>query len=344
MKKRFVLLLVLILGFVLITTAISGTAFAEKKLRLVTPAPAGDWPLAFLSFELAKRFNARVSEYQIEVYAGGALAKLPEYFDAVRIGAVEMSCAPWAMFSNLDPRLGVIETPFLFVSSRAASSASMDLLPLYDQLLQKKFNAKGLSIFNPGGMNLFSTKPIKTLEDWNGLLTGALSPSAAALAKTLGASPVTVMWTETYEALQKKVIIATLQSTHGAVAMNMIDVAKNATIFYGISLWNGFGINLDVWKKMPKNVQQILQEEAITSSKWMNDLVDGELGDIDLKAFKERGVTAYFVPEAERARWESLVTPLKEKQLASVGEFGQKVKEIAEKANKAHPYVEGDIQ
>lgn len=344
MKKRFVLLSVLVLGFVLMTAAVSGTAFAEKKLRLVTPAPAGDWPLAFLSFELAKHFNARVSDYQIEVYAGGALAKLPEYFDAVRVGAVEMSCAPWPMFSNLDPRLGVIETPFLFVSSRAASSATEALLPLYDQILQGRFNAKGLSMFTTGGMNLFSTKPVQTLEDWNGLLTGALSPSAAALAKALGASPVTIMWTETYEALQKKVIVSTLQSTHGAVAMNMIDVAKYATIFYGISLANGFGINLNVWKKMPKNVQQILEEEAINSAKWMNNLVNGELGDIDLKAFKEKGVTAYFVPKAERARWESLAAPLKEKQLSSLGDFGQKVKQIAEKVNEANPYTEAGVE
>jgi TRAP-type transport system periplasmic protein len=344
MKKRFVLFWMLALSFFLITTGISGTALAEKKLRLVTPAPAGDWPLAFLSFELAKRFNARVSDYQIEVYAGGALAKLPEYFDAVRVGAVEMSCAPWPMFSNLDARLGVIETPFLFVSSSATSSATMALLPLYDQVLQEKFNAKGLSMFTTGGMNLFSTKPVKTLEDWKGLLTGALSPSAAALAKTLGASPVTIMWTETYEALQKNVIVSTLQSTHGAVAMNMIDVAKYATIFYGISLANGFGINLDVWKKMPKNVQDILQEEAMTSAKWMNDLINGELGDMDLKSFKERGVTAYFVPKAERARWESLAAPLKEKQLSIVGEFGQKVKQIAEKANEAYPYTEGQVE
>ena len=133
-------------SFIRPITYLNGGTSNEKEIRFIIGvdiglcSPAGDWPLAFLSFELAKRFNARVSEYQIEVYAGGALAKLPEYFDAVRIGAVEMSCAPWAMFSNLDPRLGVIETPFLFVSSRAASSASMDLLPLYDQLLQKNFH------------------------------------------------------------------------------------------------------------------------------------------------------------------------------------------------------------
>ena len=145
MKKRFVLLSMLALSFFLIATVMPGSAFAAKKavvLRLVVPSPAGDWPLTFMNTELAKRFNERAKgEYKIEVYAGGALAKLPEYFDSVRVGAGEMACAPWGMFTNMDARLGIIETPFLFSSSPAASSACQFLLPLYDQILQKKFKA-----------------------------------------------------------------------------------------------------------------------------------------------------------------------------------------------------------
>lgn len=67
---------------------VAGDAFAQKKpvvLRLVVPSPADDWPLTFMNIELAKRFNARQGEYKIEVRAGGALAKLPEYFDAIRV-------------------------------------------------------------------------------------------------------------------------------------------------------------------------------------------------------------------------------------------------------------------
>ena len=345
MKKRFVLLSMLALSFFLIATVMPGSAFAAKKavvLRLVVPSPAGDWPLTFMNTELAKRFNERAKgEYKIEVYAGGALAKLPEYFDSVRVGAVEMACAPWGMFTNMDARLGIIETPFLFSSSPAASSACQFLLPLYDQILQKKFNAKGLGLYNSGGVNLVSTKPVKTLEDWQGLLVGCLSPVASGLAKSLGASPVTIMWTETYEALQKKVIDSTLQGTHGSVAMNMIDVAKYATLFYGISGWNGFSINLDVWKKMPKHIQKILEEESIAASEWMNKTVDGELAGVDLKAFKEKGVDVYFVPREERARWESKAKPYIEEQIAGVGEFGQQVKKIAEESNKAYPYTPG---
>jgi hypothetical protein len=32
--------------------------------------------------------------------------------------------------------------------------------------------------------------------------------------------------------------------------MNMIDVCKHATLFYGFAGWYGFSINLDVWKRV----------------------------------------------------------------------------------------------
>ena len=349
MKRRDVFISVLVMAFFLVSTiglgtAGLGTAIAQKKpvvLRLVVPSPPGDWPLTFMNTELAKRFNGRAKgQYVIEAHPdpGGAIAKIPEYFDAVRIGSVEITCGPWGMFSFLDPRLGIIETPFLFSTSPAASAACKPLLPLYDQILQEKFNAKGLSLCNVGGVNLYSSKPVKTLEDWKGLLVGCLSPVASGLAKELGASPVTVMWVDMYESLQKKVIAAVLIGTHGGVATNTPDVCKNVVLFYGLSGWNGFSINLDVWKKMPPNIQKILQEEAIASAEWMNKTVDGELGAKDMKTFKDKGSAVYFVPKAERDKWEKVLAPYKEKQITSLGEFGQKVKKIADEVNKSHPY------
>jgi TRAP-type C4-dicarboxylate transport system substrate-binding protein len=344
MKKTSLLLSVLVMAFFLIGVVASGTAIAQKKpivLRLVVPAPPNDWPLTYKDKELAKRFNERArGEYVMEVHAGGALAKLPEYFDAVRIGAIEMADAPWGMYSFLDPRLGLIEIPFLFDNANAQNSAIKQIEPLYDQILQEKFNAKGFGLLNPGGMQLFSTRPVKTLEDWKGLLCGAISPPTAVLIKELGGSPVTIMWTDMYEAMQKKVIDATTQGSHGGVILGLPEICKYVTIFFGVAGWNGFSINLDIWKKMPESIQKILQEEVEKAADWMTKTTSTVVGDGDMKTLKEKGVSVYFVPRAERARWKKQLEPYKEKQFASFGELGQKIKKIAEEANKKHPYTQ----
>ena len=73
---------------------------------------------------------------------------------------------------------------------------------------------------------------------------------------------------------------AAAQSAHGGVVFSFPQVCKYFTAFYGIPAPAGYSINLDVWKKMPKHVQQILEEESIAASEWMNKTVDSELAGV----------------------------------------------------------------
>jgi hypothetical protein len=65
-----------------------------------------------------------------------------------------------------------------------------------------------------------------------------------------------------------------------------------------------------------------------------------KLGDDDMKAIKGKGVSIYILPKTERDRWEKLFTSYNEKQIASFGDFGQKVKKVADDMNKRYPYTE----
>jgi TRAP-type C4-dicarboxylate transport system substrate-binding protein len=344
MKKKVLMASsVLVLVLFAVAMVCAGPAYAQKKpvvLRLVLPVPGSDYPLGYICEYYAKRFNERVpsGEYKMEVHGGPALAKLPEYLDAIRIGSIEMVLAPWGMYSFMDPRLGAIETPFLINNQAAGAYAAAKYLPLYDQILQEKFNQKGLGLMCLGGNEYVGNKPVKTLEDWKGLLLGSLNPQTSELAKALGASPVVIMWTDFYESLQKKVIDGVTNGTHGSVNMNLFDICKYSTIYFGAAQWNGFGINLDIYKKMPPNIQKILQEEAQGAVNKMHEIMVTLDAD-DLKKMREKGVNIYFLPPAERERWAKAVAPVKEKQLSSLGDFGAKIKQIADEANKKFPYT-----
>ena len=348
MKKRSVFIYMFLPMFVLGGTLFLQPIHADAKkpivLRLVIATPEGDWPQTYRDKEMAKRFNKRAQgEYKIEVYAGGALAKLPEFFDAVRVGAVEMEFSNWGMFTFLDSRLGLLETPFLFNSNYATNAACKKMLPLYDKILQEKFKAKGLVMMNTGGLGLWSQKPVKILEEWKGLLVGSVSPVTSTLIKGLGGSPVTIPFYEIYEALQKKVVDAATQSAHGGVVFSFPEVCKYFTAFYGVPAPAGYSINLDVWKKMPPDIQNILIEETQRAADWMNEVVVTELPDKDLSTFKEKGVTVYYLPKGEREKWAERLQSNKDEQLSSHGELGQQIKQIAGEVNKAYPYSEKGI-
>lgn len=337
MFKKFVLVIIAILTVASLTMCKS-----EKKtvvLRLVVPSPPKDWPLTWICEDYAKRFNERADgEYKIEVHSGGALAKLPEYFDALRTGSVEMALAPWGFYSFMEPRLSLIETPFLLNNQQAGAYATAELVKLYDPILQEKFNQKALGLMSLAGVELVSSKEVKTMKDWKGLLVGSLSPSTSTLAKELGAAPTVINWMEFYESLQKKIIDGVVNGTHGSLQTHLFDVCKHCTLFYGVNSWNGFSINLDVFNKMPKDIQEILLEEGQASVDWMHKTML-DLDADDMKRMKEKKVKVYTVPANERSKWVKALTPFKEKSFKNFGDFGAKVKAIADEANKKFPYT-----
>jgi TRAP-type transport system periplasmic protein len=308
-----------------------------KVIRLVVPAAAGD-PLTVKDEELAKRFNARVNgAYRIQVFPGESLARIPEYFDAVRVGAIEMADVAWGIYAGADPRLSLIETPFLFNNIDAGNAAAKRLLPLHDKILQERFNAKALGLIHFSGIELITRKPITKLSDWKGMMIGAISPAMAKMIQALGGAPVTVMWTDLYTSLQKGVIDGTANGTHGTIENGLLDVTSDITYFFGAGAWNGYSINLNVWKGMPPDVQKILMEETSNACVWMEQkLKDYEKE--DLATFIKAKKQIHIISVEEREIWRKKLLPYQKQQLESMGEFGQKVKEIADDVNARYPY------
>ncbi len=349
MKKQSSTLLACLIAMLLFFGgALVGGQSADAKgpiiIRLVQPAPAGDFPLTYKDMELAKRFNARTKDYKIEVHAGGALVKVPEFIDAVRIGAVEMACIDWGIFSFLDPRLGAEGIAFLADSEEATIAMSKPMVPLFNAVFEEKFNQKALGRYSSGVMGIYSNKPVRTLDDMKGLLVGSGSPPTSEMLKALGASPVYINWTDLFESLQKHVIDATMQTGHGAVAMQIVDATKYITPFYGHGAWNGYTINLDVWKKMPPNIQKILQEEVDVACDWMAKTELKLAYEDDPKAVKKKGLKTFVLSKAERDKWAAQAAPLQEKQIAALGDFGRKIKAIADEANTKFPYDDKKIK
>jgi TRAP-type transport system periplasmic protein len=308
-----------------------------KVIRLVVPAAAGD-PLTIKDEELAKRFNARVQgRYKIQVFPGESLARIPELFDAVRVGAIEMDDVAWGIYSGADPRLSLIETPFLFNNLEAGTAAAKRLLPLHDKILQERFNAKALGLIHFSGIELMTRKPVTKLNDLKGLMIGAISPAMAKMIQGLGGSPVTVMWTDLYTSLQKGVIDGTANGTHGTIENGLLDVTSDITYFFGAAAWNGYSINLDVWKGMPPDVQKILIEETENACAWMEKKLK-EYEKEDLDTFIKAKKRIHIISAEEREKWRNKLLPYQKQQLESMGEFGKKVKEIADDVNSKYPY------
>ena len=304
-------------------------------IRLTIPNPPGD--------ELtlnAEKFAAAVTEktggeYKVRGFPGETMVKVSETYDAVRQGAVEMSVIGIGIFEGLHP--GLAEYPLSYDSIDANVAAAKPLVELFSREIFEEFlNMKGLAAYTTGAQELISKRPVKSLEDWKGLLIGTGNPQGSALATALGAAPVTVFWTDFYSSLSKGTVDAVFNSMRSDIVYRLTDSAKYVTLFYGQPTFLSYNVNLDVWKKMPANVQNIFLEEAQTACDEMNAYQVKAWKETDRRSLINLGAIIYDVPKAERERWKSVVQPYIDKKIAALGNLGVQIKGIMDRANSGN--------
>jgi TRAP-type C4-dicarboxylate transport system substrate-binding protein len=339
MKRLSVLLSVAVITLLVISLVISCAPKPKEAviLRMAVPQAAGD-PITENLEEMAKRFNERADgEYQINVFPGETLVKMMETLDSVRTGAVEISAGvPWPVFAGLDMRFGELIHVFNNYSACVTAAQDPELFKLHDDIFLDKFNQHALAVFPFETPQLISTKPVKTLEDWKGLLVAVPAPVAADYVTLLGGASVSMPWTDYYSALEKGVVDAALAGTNHMQTARLTDVGSHVTICTPYGILAGHTINLDIWNAMPERIQNILLEETAWSAQaiteYLTAIVENEVDDLTAL-----GMDVYTVPAAERDKWKALTQPYVDELLAQMGEFGQKIIQIADKANALNP-------
>lgn len=239
-------------------------------------------------------------------------------------------------YSADDARLGATEIPFLFNNIDAHIAAMPDLEELYADVLEDQFNQKLLCLHNYTAVELFSVEPVTTLEDWDGLLVQSISPTTSALVEAFGGSAVFLDYTEAYGALEKGTVEAVITAPAAGAIFGLPEVSPYLASCYMVAAIHGFSINLDVWDDLPGDIQDILLEEARIASDAIDALCKSEW-EKDFANLASLGVEIYFVPQSEIDRWIDAASSVIDSMLATLGDFGEDVMEIAEDANAQYP-------
>jgi TRAP-type C4-dicarboxylate transport system substrate-binding protein len=337
MKKLFICLSFLLALSLVIGNAVSCRGpEAPKVLRAAGGMPPGDM-LSISMADMAERFNERTNgEYTMEFYAGEALSGIQEIFEGVRTGAVELGEWPIEGQSGKNITFSVLGLPFVLNNPRAQLAVLDQVDEVWGPILEEKFNQKALCYHLSSPCELACTKPVRTLEDWQGLLVLSHSPAAGGMIEALGGAPVNIPWTEGYSAAQKGVIEGHIFGTTILVDTKMYDVYKYMTSVFLMGNSGAVTINLDVWNALPKDIQNILLEEAAELNRQMAAFYIDKEEEYIQKA-QELGVEVYRVPEAEREIWKEACAPYVEGIIAQMGPEGQKIMDIIDKANQENP-------
>ena len=279
-----------ILGGILATTALAGTAYAQETLTAVHAFPESlIYTKSFLEF-VDKGNAAGEGVVQIEVRGGPEAIGMFQQPDAVRSGVVDMVYTPGSFYAGALP-----EKDALVTSNKVASEVRANGgIELIDQIHQEKMGVKYLGWFDSGVCYNLWTRDAPMLDDGGNLDVSGLKLRGNAVynaffTEYLGAQVIDLPTTEVYSALERGVVDAT-----GWTQIGLIDLKWNEFLNYRVepcffSTDLGTIVNLEKWNSLSEEARKIVQDVAIAHEAESAEKL-GALRDADFAALEEAGM------------------------------------------------------
>jgi TRAP-type C4-dicarboxylate transport system substrate-binding protein len=271
----------------------------------------------------------------INNYPSAALAKPGTMYDAVKAGTVDIAWDPGPYYIGRFPLSEATQLPFLGAkSSWAASRAWMDLYSEFPQLRKEYDDVHFLFMFSQGPGQIYTRKPVRNLEELKGIIVRAPG-GIGDIIKALGGSPVTLTAPETYLALSKGTIDATVFDLEAIKLFKLYEVTKYVTVANLYVQWFWAAMNKEKYNSLPKDLQNVIDECSgivgtdIVGKAWNEaDKVGVELG-------KQKGMEMIYLSPEEHKLWEQRSAPVTEKWVKTMEAKGYPAKKFLDAAKNA---------
>src|SRR5438094_6764666 len=186
----------------------------------------------------------------------------PGTFDAVRDGLVDVSYVT----ASYTPARHIL--PLMAELPGAGDTALVNSVA-YSRIHWKYFDKVGeykgvklLAVFTHGPGQMFTKRPIASINDVQGLKIRTGGGVAEAVAKALGASAFVKPAPESYELLKGGVADGVFFPMESIISFKLDTVLEQATLFPGGMYSSAFGffMNEDKWNKLPKPDQEAIEK------------------------------------------------------------------------------------
>ncbi len=283
--------------------------------------------------ELVQGWAAAVEEATggrvvITSYHGETLLKAAEVYDGVVSGIADIGLSCFAYTRGRFPILEAFELPgIVYESSYAASMTAWEGIKELDPA--EVADTKLMFVIATGPGDLFTTTPVRSLEDLQGMKIRATGLSAETI-KALGGIPEAMPQSDAYEALARGLVQGNLSPVEVLQGWNHAEVTEYLTLtpfLYNTLFF--VTMNLNSWNSLPPNLQQIIEmvnesfHAEVASGLWDRQN-EGALQ----WALTETGQELITLSAEETARWMELVQPFQDDFITRMNEQGLPGEEI----------------
>lgn len=329
MSPKQVRRIALIVGVLFVVIGSFSLASAAEK---ITIKAVSAWPktvfevqnfMKFLDIVKANVAAKYPGQFEIRYLGGPEVMPNNEQVEALRNGLVDMVFTTTGYYVSVVPEADALNVSWLLPWEERAKGVN----ELLNKVHEEKINSYYLGRIGPGiPFTLYLTKPIESAD-----LTGLsirCSPTHVAFLKKLGAKPVVIPPPEVYTAMERGVCQGLIWP-----AALITDWGWDKVVKYTVdpAFYNGANVillNLNTWKKLPKNIQDLLIASEEEAEHYAIDRGKKRIREGEEKMAKQ-GMKVIKLPEADAEKVvDAANSSLWEVVMSKSPETGQKLKAL----------------
>ena len=273
MRKKMNKLVILPMALLLIASAFTGCGKKSGATDAASTAVIKDgetvtFKLSMVDNETsnyykgAKKIAEEVAtstggKVKIEVVAGGSLGGERDTVELAMSGDLDIATSANSVLTNFIPEMAILDQPFLWQNANQAHAAVDGAL---GDLIEKKAEGLGLHVIGymeSGFRNVFSKKPITSIEDFKGVKIRTMQNEYHMAAfESFGAMPTAMAASEQFTALQQGTIDAAENATTNCLTNGFYEVTKNITTSEHAFVYIMIAMSDNAWNKIPQDLQK----------------------------------------------------------------------------------------
>lgn len=255
---------------------------------------------------LAKNSGGRL---RIEIFPNGTLGFERDLIEGMRLGTVDAGVITSAPISGFEPRMMVLDLPFIFKTREGAYKVMDGAVgkQLFGYLDAQ--NLKGLAFFDAGWRTIVSTKkPLVKPEDFPGSRFRVMeNPLYVATFRSLGVNATPMNFGEVYTALRQGTLDSLDLPIYVVHSAKFYEVAKYMTLTEHMLTPVVLMMSNAKFKSLPADLQQIVTKTAQEVTPQQRKLSEDTNADL---LNKLRALKMEIVPVGDKRAFQEKMQPI----------------------------------
>ncbi len=293
---------------------------AEVTLKAVTNNPKNSGHYRGLEIYkqlVEERTKGRV---RVQLYSDAVLGDEEQMAEGMQMGTVDVMMAAAAKYANFVPEMDLYSPPYTFKSWEHFHAV---LNSEVDAVLAKKVKEKRgdlyLGLFTDGARNVFTNKPVKTLDDLKGYkLRTMTGPNELAAWKAFGTNPTPLAYTELYSALQVGVVDGAENTMTSLLGMKFWESCKYVLRTEHNYLALPFFMSAKAVAKVPADLRETVIQAGKDTAKQQVAMAI-RLDKENEEVLKKNGVQIFEMSRADKEKAVALMQPVLEANAKRIG-------------------------